>query len=118
MGCFSFICQGCGRPIRSSSFRGERARLFLLKNGHVCERLEGEYDSYGRVFDEEGESIKWGMEWSDVCNLMFDKDRGNGIAAFHTQCHDGVTNPTVRSKGDPDQGWGRFKLPTTPFKKG
>jgi len=117
MGCFSFMCQGCGKPINSSSFRGERCILFLLKDGQVIESMQGEYDSYGRVFDEEPKSINWNMEWSDVCDLMFNKDNSNGIAALHEDCFDG-TVPTKRSEDDPDQGWGKFKLPSTPFKKG
>jgi len=117
MGCFSFMCKKCGQPINSSSFRGERASLFLLKDGIIIERMEGEYDSYGRVFDQEGTSIEWSKEWSDVCDLMFNKDKGNGIAAFHTGCFDDV-EPTERSEDDPDQGWGSFIEPEIPFKKG
>lgn len=33
--------------------------------------MRGHYDSYGCVFDENGDSYKWDMDWSDVCNLMF-----------------------------------------------
>ena len=117
MGCFSFICKECGQPINSSSFRGERVSLFLLKDGNIIDRMEGEYDSYGHVFDQEGKSICWNMIWGDVCNLMFDRDKGNGIAAFHTDCWNNV-NPTERSEDDPDQGWGDFIKPEIPFKKG
>jgi len=117
MGCFSFKCKKCGRPINSSSSRGHRCILFLLKDGEIIEQMQGEYDSYGRVFDEDGDSIQWSMEWSDVCNLMFKKDKSNGIAAFHEKCFKGI-DPTERSEDDPNQGWGRFKLPEIPFKKG
>jgi len=117
MGCFSFLCKECGQAINSSSFRGERCTLFLLVNGHVVERLAGEYDSYGRVFDEEGNSIKWGPEWSNVCALMFNENKSNGIAAIHEECFSGIV-PTERSEDDPDQGWGEFELPPIPFRKG
>jgi len=117
MGCFSFLCKECGQPINSSSFRGERCMLFLLVEGLVVESMEGEYDSYGRVFDEEGESIKWGVDWSNVCELMFDKDKSNGIVAIHEDCFKGKI-PMERSEDDPDQGWGDFIEPATPFKKG
>jgi hypothetical protein len=42
MGCFSFMCKTCGKPINSDSFRGERCKLFLLKDGKIIEQMEGE----------------------------------------------------------------------------
>jgi hypothetical protein len=108
MGCFSFICKFCGHPVRSDSFRGERVHLFLLKDGKVIESMAGEYDSYGRVFDDNGQSIEWKMDWSDVCELMFSSNKGDGIAAIHADCL-GEMVPTTRSENDPDQGWGRFQ---------
>ena len=114
MGCFSFMCKECGKPINSSSFRGERCILFLLKDGIIIESMQGEYDSYGRVFDEEGKSIHWNMPWSNVCDLMFKKETNNGIAAYHEDCYEGIA-PTHRSDDDPDQGWGSFREPKTPF---
>ena len=50
MGCFSFLCQKCNKGILSTSFHGEQCKLYLLKDGKVIEMMEGEYDSYGRVF--------------------------------------------------------------------
>ena len=118
MGCFSFICKECGEPIKSSSFRGERCILYLIQDGLVIESMQGEYDSYGRVFDENGDSIKWKLlPWSGVCDLMFNKDKHNGIAAIHEECFDGIV-PNKRSDGDPDQGWGDFIEPKVAFKKG
>lgn len=128
MGCFSFMCKECGKPILSNSFRGQQTKLFLLKEGEVVQEMEGEYDSYGRVFTEDREdAIHWndpmpektngnseywkerGMPerdaWSKVCDLMFDKDESNGIAAVHSKCFCGVI-PTTRSEQDPMQGWG------------
>jgi len=52
MGCFSYLCKECGKGILSNSFRGEQVKLFYLKDGKVIEEMEGEYDSYGRVFIE------------------------------------------------------------------
>lgn len=121
MGCFSFMCKKCGESIKSNSFRGQKAKLFLLKEGKVIQEMEGEYDSYGRVFIDgtqyEGverdlmKSIEWYVpdegieEWDDACNLMFDPNTANGIAAIHSQCFTGEI-PAKRSAGDPDQGWG------------
>ena len=123
MGCFSFKCQKCGRGIQSSSFSGQRCKLFLLKDGEVIQQMEGEYDSSGRTFidgtqskevkHDLRESHEWQKvfpdndrdAWSDVCNLMFSEEFGNGIAAFHEECYSGEI-PTVRSQSDPNQGWG------------
>jgi len=111
MGCFSYVCQICGDPVNSDSFSGEHVKLFLLKEGKVIEKLSGQYDSYGRVFDENMKSIEWKMDWTDVCDLEFSKDKSNGIAAIHTDCFDG-TIPIERSESDPDQGWGEYKHST------
>jgi len=129
MGCFSFICQKCGRGIKSSSFSGENTHLFLLKDGKVIQQMTGEYDSYGRVFIDDTqhsevdhslrESIHWkdpfpekpndrdynGWIWGRVCDLMHDDNYKNGIAAIHVSCYDGKT-PEFMSEGDPNQGWG------------
>ncbi len=105
MGCFSFICQECNRPILSNSFTGEPVKLFLLKDGVVIDKMEGKYNSYGRVFDKNTESIEWKLKWNDVCNLMFKKEKNNGIAAIHSRCYKGEI-PSKRSEDDPNQGWG------------
>lgn len=124
MGCFSFICQTCGRGVKSSSFSGEEVKLFLLKKGKIIQQMEGEYDSYGRVFINKTQdksvkhklrkSVEWKKvdpksnndAWHQVCNLMHDeRDVSNGIAAIHSSCCKG-TLPTVRSLSDPNQGWG------------
>jgi hypothetical protein len=119
MGCFSYMCQVCDKPIRSDSERGQPATLFLLRNGRILEAMEGEYDSYGRVFDENGESIHWDYDWSKAVELHFSRDLGNGIAAFHRHCFKRINRlPETRSMDDPDQGWGSFRLQTTPFKGG
>ena len=67
MGCFSFMCKECGEAILSDSFSGDPVELFLLDEGKVIEQMSGQYDSYGRVFDDNQDSIEWNMEWSDVC---------------------------------------------------
>lgn len=108
MGCFSFICKESGMPVASDSFSGDAVRLYLLKNGKVIEEMRGHYDSYGRVFTDKTceDSFEWKMDWHEVCDLMFDKDESNGIAAVLEQYFTGKI-PTTRSEGDPDQGWGK-----------
>ena len=104
MGCFSFLCKKYDEAVLSSSFSGDAVYLFLLKDGKVIEEMYGNYDSYGRVFDSSGESFEWGLDWGDVCDLMFDGDEGSGIAAILAKNYDG-TPPTTKSKDDPNQGW-------------
>ncbi len=106
MGCFSFMCKESGLPAWSSSFDGDAVRLFLLKDGKVIEEMHGHYDSYGRVFDENGNSYEWDMDWSDVCDLMFDGNDGSGIALVLDRFWNGNV-PTTQSDDDPDQGWGK-----------
>jgi len=106
MGCFSFMCEECGKPVLSNSFRGQSVKLYLLKDSKVIESMEGEYNSYGAVFTEDhNDSIDWATPWDNVCDLMFDSDKSNGIAAVHSKCFCGVI-PTFRSDDDPNQGWG------------
>jgi len=106
MGCFSFLCKKCGNPILSNSYTGQSVKLFLLKEGKTIEQMEGKYDSYGGVFGSEDESkLKWKLPWNDVCDLMFNPNRSNGIAAIHAKCYHGEI-PCERSYDDPNQGWG------------
>ena len=108
MGCFSFICKESGLPVASDSFSGDAVRLYLLKNGKVIEEMRGHYDSYGRVFkDKQCEDyFEWKMDWNEACDLMFAKDKSNGIAAVLEKYFTDKI-PTTRSEDDPNQGWGK-----------
>lgn len=113
MGCFSFICTVCGKPINSSSFSGENVRLSLLDEGKVVEEMQGQYDSYGRVLDKNGDSIEWKKGWNEVCDLMFSK-KNSGMSATHVACITPDYKPEKISKDDPNQGWGKYnKLHTS-----
>ncbi len=115
MGCFSFKCKESGKPVASSSFDGDAVRLYLLKDGKVIEEMRGHYDSYGRVFGIEKEpndtsmtettSYEWKTPWGEVCDLMFNPNESNGIAAV-LECYFTGEIPTTRSDDDRDQGWG------------
>ena len=109
MGCFSFLCKVCGDPINSDSSKGENVRLSLLEKGKVIEEMQGQYDSYGRVFDKDGESIDWGKSWPGVYDLMVEGGRSSGISAVHVGCFVGEYVPTENSNDDPNQGWGKLK---------
>ncbi|RLC08098.1 MAG: hypothetical protein DRI24_23885, partial [Deltaproteobacteria bacterium] len=121
MGCFSFLCKKCNKPINSNSFSGEPVHLFLLSEGEVIDKMEGQYDSYGRVFKPglpqvEDPNIKhhlgqhedWFINWRDACNLLFNNTNIDGIAAIHDKCYNGKF-PTTISEDDPDQGWGEYE---------
>lgn len=107
MGCFSFICKECGKPINSSSFDGDACYLFLLNKGKVIETMHGNYNSYGCVFNKPdfSGSFEWKMDWGDVIDLMFGNDDSSGIAAVHHSCWRGNEYKT-KSDDDPNQGWG------------
>jgi hypothetical protein len=107
MGCFSFVCKESGLPVASDSFSGDAVRMYLLKDGEVIEEMRGHYDSYGRVFTADKEdSFQWSLEWGDVCDLMFTKNEGDGIAVILEKYFTGNI-PTTRSESDPNQGWGK-----------
>lgn len=112
MGCFSFLCKKCGRSILSNSFGGQECKLFLLADGKVIEKLEGEYDSYGGVFidDTQDETVKHDLRLSRkfTFNNVFKLHassitEANGIAAYHSKCYSGDV-PKSRSEVDPNQG--------------
>lgn len=115
MGCFSWLCDVCGKGIKSTSFHGDKCRLYLLEKGKVVEEMRGDYDSYGRVFIDDSqradvehklrESKEWGRPWGEVCDLDFGEDASSGVAAVHEKCFNGEV-PTTRSQHDPNQGWG------------
>jgi hypothetical protein len=99
----------------------------LVKEGEVLEWMQGEYDSYGRVFKmdprpyksrENGlqgttSSYDWTvMDWGDIVDLHFGSDSYSGIAAYHTGCFKGDMDEVCVSDDDPDQGWCDYKFPT------
>ena len=116
MGCFSFKCKESGKAVASSSFDGDAVRMYLLEDGKVIEEMVGHYDSYGRVFGTEKDpndtsmtettSLEWKMPWGKVCDLIFDPNESNGIAAV-LECYFTGEIPTTRSEDDPNQGWGK-----------
>lgn len=120
MGCFSYKCQICGKGMNSSSFNGENVRLSLLQDGRVIEEMQGAYDSYGRVFSEEKRPndriqtmtspFEWLEDWNKIVDMQFGANRKSGICAVHVACipTEGFV-PVVRSKDDPNQGWGMIR---------
>ena len=128
MGCHSYICSECEHPIWSDSFGGEHAILMLVDEGTVLEWMQGQYNSYGRVFktdtpSPEGgdESYDWtAMDWGDIVDLHYNGCSYSGIAAYHSKCFDGDMQNVCVSDSDPEQGWGyqeyegagKYRFPT------
>ena len=114
MGCFSYICKKSGKAVLSSSFNGSPVHLFLLKGGKVLEYQYGNYNSYGQVFKNElrgdvkhelHDSFEWHIDWGYICDLHFNSNDGDGVAAILDEFWDGEY-PTTISDDDPNQGWG------------
>ncbi len=55
MGCFGYLCKCCGTSIRGNSFTGgEKCVMIHVRHGKEMGRVEGHYDEYGRVIEQEG----------------------------------------------------------------
>ena len=104
MGCFSFMCKSCGKPILSTP-KPDKVILFLLRKGKVTQKLEGIYDGYGRIIKPDGHVTDWRDNWNNIVDLMFNDNPGDGIAAFHKRCYNDI-EPITKSEDDPNQGWG------------
>ena len=112
MGCFSYICKKCGKPVNSTSFDGEWTHIFYIRDGVPIEHMYGEYDSYGRVFKGENNpgSYDWDVDWSKAVGIHFNKSKKDGFAVIHGACFKGILDtPHTISDDDPDQGWGKLK---------
>ena len=54
MGCFGYICKGCGTSVRGDCWDGgEKTIMIHVRHGEEMGRVEGHYDEYGRVIEEE-----------------------------------------------------------------
>lgn len=117
MGCFSYLCAVSGEQIQSTSFDGDPVHIFLLVDGRAVEYMHGNYDSYGRVFDGNGSSFEWEMNWGKAVDLHFDGNIRNGFAMIKDEWFNKVYPSTI-SYDDPEQGWGnreKFKQVDKPF---
>jgi hypothetical protein len=114
MGCFSFLCKECGKGIESTSFDGQKCRLYWLKEGKVHQEMKGAYDSYGTCFNEQldgshqwkdaEDNDAWPEPMGDIKFNASDKYCLTGMAAVHEKCFKYI--PSTCSLHDPNQGWG------------
>jgi len=107
MGCSSFMCNVCGEAVLSDSQSGDLVRLFFLERGEVKEKMQGQYDSYCRVFTEDLKGcIEWTHKpWPEMVDDHYGPDKSTGLAAIHEKCWRGEAS-RERSEDDPNQGWG------------
>ncbi len=122
MGCFSFICKISNESVKTDSSDGDAVHLFLLKDGEVIEHQYGKYDSYGSVFDKEGNSIDWNVPYDEIVNLIYHPNEKNGIAAILSPFwKEGDPYPKTISLDDPQQGYCEYNyfipLNADPFHK-
>ena len=76
MGCFGYICKGCGTSIRGNCHRGgEKCVMIHVRHGEEMGRVEGHYDEYGRVIEQEGMDEE----------LVF-RGEGDGINSHYEIC--------------------------------
>jgi hypothetical protein len=97
VGYFSYICKGCGTPIRNNDLIGEYCILIHVRKGTELGRVAGEYDSYGSVY---GQNIHKGFR-NDVKGHPNSKyaiyedensgDEKSGIVAWHKLCYEQAT---------------------------
>lgn len=53
MGCFGYLCKGCGTPINGDCFTGgEKCILMHVRHGKVIGQTEGHYNEYGGVVED------------------------------------------------------------------
>lgn len=127
MGCYSYICNHCGKNIRG----GEQVHLIHLRHGKVLGEAEGTYNMYGSVEEDYGFNNavfdKWdGVDKSDpnghdeVMVSSFDlddsalrdceyhEDAESGVVAYHKKCYNTALKKNsvdlTPSDSDPDQG--------------
>ncbi len=83
MGCFGYICKECGTPINGNCFTGgEKCVMIHVRHGKEMGRVEGHYDEYGRVVEQEGmdEELRFRGEGSginshtEICSSEFNME--------------------------------------------
>ena len=83
MGCFGYICKGCGTSIRGNCHSGgEKCVMIHVRHGQEMGRVEGHYDEYGRVIEQEGmdEELRFRGEGEginghvEICNSEFNME--------------------------------------------
>lgn len=80
MGCFGYICKHCGSSIRGDCFSGgEHCVMIHVRSGEEVGWVDGHYDEYGRVIEQEGmdEELKFRGDGkgvnshNEICNSEF-----------------------------------------------
>jgi hypothetical protein len=69
MGCFGYICKGCGTSVRGDCWGGgEKTIMIHVRHGEEMGRVEGHYDEYGRVVEQKDliENLKFRGEHKGI----------------------------------------------------
>lgn len=122
MGCFGYICKGCGTQIVGDCFTGgENCLMIHVRKGKELGKVDGHYDEYGRVIEQEGlpEEQKFRGDYdginghSEICDSEFSNDKTSGIVAWHLTCYNNATDEQkkdlIPSKNDTDQSCGEIR---------
>ena len=138
MGCFGYICKGCKTPINGCcTSGGEKCILIHVRHGEELGRVEGHYDEYGRVVEQQGlpegeryrghhdgingHSAICDSEFSMGDSLLRCQTKGlptklpaySGTIAWHSLCYSKASaeeqQDLTPSDIDPDQSWGRIR---------
>lgn len=89
MGCYGYICRGCGSNIRGDYHDGgERAVMIHVRHGKELGRVEGHYDEYGGVVEQREMPDTDPMKWEgDVSEELEDQ-----YPNCHMQIHHSIFN--------------------------
>lgn len=138
MGCYGYLCKGCGTHIAgNNSVGGELCVLIHVRHGVEVGRTTGHYNEYGSVI-EDGKSTKDEFDGTantgknghdeimkscfDLPDSVYSQDEPkkgevkftakSGVAAWHKLCYDkaGIKQKDLTpSDGDPNQSWGKIR---------
>ncbi len=127
MGCYSYICNHCGKNIRGD----EQVHLIHLRHGKIMGEAEGTYNCYGSVEEDEGLDNAVFDKWRDVpktdpnCHdevmrsifhlkdssmrdCRYHENAKSGVVAYHKKCYRSATKNNcvdlTPSKDDREQG--------------
>lgn len=114
MGCFGYICKGCGTPIIGECFDGgEKCVLIHVRHGREIGRTEGHYDEYGGVVEDpvfrstddsnpngHNEICKSEMEFADsYFNLILNREYRGEVMPFYSYVEKSVKNELKENDG-------------------
>ena len=97
MGCFGYICKGCGTPVRGDCFNGgELCHMKHVRHGEVIGEVTGHYDEYGRVIEQDKDQpgafrgyVDGPNSHREICKSEFDFEDSDGSHLNYMRIIDG-----------------------------